>query len=337
MDRLKQSVLQHYWFTILLTLVVFGFVGVFSGPGALWSVFILALIEITFSFDNAVLNSEVLGRMAKIWRVIFLTVGIAIAVFGVRLILPLFMVSATSGDSIGSVLHMALQAPEEYEHHLLEAYPLIAAFGGTFLLMIGLHFLAEERKHKWFVRIEDPIARFGHPWIVSIGGAILGIVALGTLLRPGELRLCVAAALGAITFVLIRGASSAMESNKTLGSKKASGWMNFLYLEILDASFSFDGVVAAFAITKDVLLIAAGLGIGALFVRSITVHLLERDTLSNYRYLVHGAHYAIVTLGIILLVGTRFELPDVVTGLIGISIISLSFYHSVRANRRARG
>lgn len=332
----KKSLLQHYWLALLFTGAVFVAVFMKSGASALWPVFILAIIEITFSFDNAVLNSQILSKMSKIWRTIFLTVGIAIAVFGVRLILPLVLVAMTTGGTIGHVLDLALNNPDRYAEELHKGYPVIAAFGGTFLLMIGLRFLAEDKETMWFKAIEGPIARLNRPWSIPIAGAVITAVFLMTVLRPGDTKVAIAAAAGAIAFLVIKGISTAIESSQAGGkTSRHSGWVNFLYLELLDASFSFDGVIAAFAITKDVVLIAAGLGIGAIFVRSITVHLLENGTLNEYRYLVHGAHYAIVLLAGVLILSVHTELPEWFTGLMGVSIIAWAFWSSIRHNRRA--
>lgn len=334
MTLLKGSVLQHYWGALAATLLVLIGISMNMGVAALWPVFILAVIEITFSFDNAVLNSEVLGRMSKVWRTVFLTVGIAIAVFGVRLVLPLFLVGATSGESMGSVFDMALHHPDEYAKHLHEGYPVIAAFGGIFLLMIGLRFLAEERDVKWFRFIEHNLSRPQRPWLIPIAGGLLATSLITTVIKPGESRLVVAALAGIVVFVAIKAVSVALEKGQENKHNHKSNLVNFLYLELLDASFSFDGVVAAFAITKEVLLITAGLGIGALYVRSITVHLLERQTLQNYRYLVHGAHYAIALLGVMMLASMKVHLPEWFTGLVGIGIIAWAITSSIRHNRR---
>jgi len=109
----------------------------------------------------------------------------------------------------------------------------------------------------------------------------------------------------------------------------------FLYLEVLDASFSFDGVVGAFAITSDPIIIAIGLGIGAMFIRSLTVFLVRKGTLSEYVYLEHGALWAIGALAIILLVTIEYEVPEVVTGLIGVGFIAAALGSSIVRNRRA--
>lgn len=327
------GLLRHYWFALTATILVFVGVLLQAGPAALWPVFILAIIEITFSFDNAVLNSEVLGRMSKLWRLIFLTVGIAIAVFGVRLLMPLLLVAATTTESVGRVLDLAIHNPDVYAKHLHEGYPVIAAFGGIFLLMIGLRFLAEERDAKWVPWIEHNISRHNRPWLIPIAGALFATVVIGTIIKPHDRAVVISALLGIVVFLVVKGISVMLESKQNDHPSNRSNLVNFMYLELLDASFSFDGVIAAFAITKEVLLITAGLGIGALFVRSITVHLLESNTLATYRYLVHGAHYAIASLGVMMLLTMRFHLPEWLTGLLGITIVGLSLWSSVRHNR----
>ena len=108
----------------------------------------------------------------------------------------------------------------------------------------------------------------------------------------------------------------------------------FLYLQVLDASFSFDGVIGAFALSSNLFIIALGLGIGAMFVRSMTIMLVEKGTLAEYRYLEHGAFYAILALAAIMLLAVRFHIPETITGLIGAGLIGLSFVASTRANKR---
>jgi hypothetical protein len=110
----------------------------------------------------------------------------------------------------------------------------------------------------------------------------------------------------------------------------------FLYLEVLDASFSFDGVIGAFAITNDIFWMALGLGIGAMYVRSVTVYLVRQGTLDEYRYLEHGAHYAIGLLAVILLISIRWHIHEVITGLSGVALIGASFWSSLRANKADR-
>ena len=110
---------------------------------------------------------------------------------------------------------------------------------------------------------------------------------------------------------------------------------SFLYLEVLDASFSFDGVVGAFAITKDIVVIMIGLGIGAMLVRSFTIYLVEKGTLDEYIYLEHGAHYAIGILALIMLLSMKFHISEIVTGLIGVVFILLSLRSSIKYKKLA--
>src|SRR3546814_10825692 len=119
----------------------------------------------------------------------------------------------------------------------------------------------------------------------------------------------------------------------TTGQVAKAGFGAFLYREVLDASFSFDGVIGAFALSNNLFIIAIGLGIGAMFVRSMTIFLVRQGTLSEYRYLEHGAFYAIIALAAIMYINTFQHIPEVVTGLIGAVLIGIAFWSSVRWNR----
>ncbi|MBI5906870.1 DUF475 domain-containing protein [Candidatus Saccharibacteria bacterium] len=325
------GLLRRYGLVTGVSLLVVIAAIMFGGPSVLLPIIALAAIEITFSFDNAVLNSQVLAKMSKIWRTLFLTVGIAIAVFGVRAILPLVLVSWASDNGLSQVLDQALHHPDVYAEELKSGYPIIAAFGGVFLLMVSLMFFGERKKVNWLKSIEKPLGNFNRPWLVSVTGATIAILLVYLVLSPGSNRIALAGLLGALIFLAVKGVSGFLLSR----SKNSAhhGLIQFVYLELLDASFSFDGVVAAFAITKEVFLIVAGLGIGALYLRSMTLHLLEKGTLTNYRYLIHGAHYAILALSILLLAGIRFEVPEAVTGIIGLAIILVAFEGSRRHNK----
>lgn len=320
------SIPQIFGVSALCAAIIIAFVAVYSGLDAIFPIMVLALLEMTFSFDNAVLNSQVLSRMSRLWQQLFLTVGIAIAVFGVRLFLPIVLVAATTGNTMRKVLDLALNHPEEYAHNLEAGYPIIAAFGGVFLLMIGLRFFGENRKVRWLNTVEGPLGEFNQPWWLVAAGAVTASLAVGLFLAPGQKGPFIGAILGALSFVFIKGLGEFMVYRRLKKDKDkiSTGWHAltlFLYLELLDGSFSFDGVVAAFAITKDIVLIAAGLGIGALFVRSMTIYLLQSGTINKFRYLLHGAHYAVLMLGLLLLTSVRFHLPEMITGTVGIFII----------------
>ena len=324
--------LRSYGFATGLTVIIILSVLLFSGWHSLLPIIALAAIEITFSFENAVINSRVLAGMKRFWRTIFLTVGIAIAVFGARALLPLGLVAAAANEPLGQVLDLALHQPDLYAHQLEKAYPVIAAFGGVFLLMVGLRFFGERKKVTWLNGLEAPLGEFNQPWWVSISGATLAISVIYILLAPGDTSVAIAGALGATTFLIIKFISKLLVNRSHNTARH--GLIQFIYLELLDASFSFDSVIAAFAITKDVVLIMAGLGIGALYLRSMTVHLLREGTLTQYRYLVHGAHYAILSLAVLLMAGIKFAIPEAMTGLLGLAIILIAFESSRRHNRR---
>jgi hypothetical protein len=131
-----------------------------------------------------------------------------------------------------------------------------------------------------------------------------------------------------------KGTTAASKRGEVL---KQTGWaafITFLYLEILDASFSFDGVIGAFAITKSVILIAAGLGVGAVWVRSLTVYMVHKGTLDKYKYLEHGAHYTVGVLAATLLLGIFTHVPEGVAGLAGVTFVGSAYISSRRLNKR---
>jgi hypothetical protein len=323
---------------------------------------ILGVLEVSLSFDNAVVNATVLVRMSPFWQKIFLTIGVAIAVFGMRLLFPLLIVGITAKLSPVEAIRLALEKGDPNKHgtygYLLhQAHPAIAAFGGMFLLMIFLDFVLEEREITWLGWLERPLARIGKldqlPVVIALGALAVAAYTLGThsdTAQPERIStVLISGVLGLGTYLLVSGLDSYFEQEEdgaedleaTLEKKKAlhvvgkQAFFLFLYLEVLDASFSFDGVVGAFAITSDPIIIAIGLGIGAMFIRSLTVFLVRKGTLSEYVYLEHGALWAIGALAVILLITIEYEVPELVTGLIGVAFIGAALASSVVRNRRA--
>jgi hypothetical protein len=312
------------------------------GPwAALWIVLVLGVLEVSLSFDNAVVNASVLKHMTEFWRQMFLTVGILIAVFGMRLVFPVAIVSVASDLGVGPVIDMAINRPEEYSQALTASYPAIAAFGGMFLLLVFLNFLFdEERDLHWLGKPEEILAGMGKLDNVAIVCALIVLFAMQWVI-PETLHLTVLSAgmAGTILYIVVDSLDSVFEVEgeaESTGPAKRAGIAAFLYLEVLDASFSFDGVIGAFAITRDVVIIMLGLAIGAMFVRSMTVYLVHKGTLDEYVYLEHGAHYAIGVLAFIMLAGTVIHVPEVLTGLIGVIFIVASLYSSIR-HRKANG
>lgn len=307
-----------------------------------WIVVVLSILEVSLSFDNAVVNASVLKEMDEVWQRRFLTWGIAFAVFGMRIVFPLAIVAiAASLDPIETV-HLSLNDPQRYEELVSGAHVGIAGFGGAFLAMVGLKFFFDmEKDIHWIYRLEKWLSKFGALPAAEIALLLLAIWGISTLLTPEDaLTFLVAGILGLVTFIAVEGISAILEMREAAarasGAVIRSGLGGFLYLNILDASFSFDGVIGAFALSNNMVIIALGLSIGAMFVRSMTIHLVRKGTLAQYRFLEHGAFWAIIVLGVIMLVSAKVHIPETITGLIGAILIGLSFWWSVRLNRREK-
>lgn len=328
--------MQHFRLSFVITLLCLGGAYYWGGFTGAIIALILGVLEVSLSFDNAVVNASVLKRMDERWQFYFLTWGILIAVFGMRLLFPVLIVAAATGIDLLGVAEMALHDPTTYSHHLEASHVQIAAFGGMFLLMVFFGFLFDDGKElHWLGRFEAKLASFGKLESIEM------VIALGMLLivqanlaESIRLNVLVAGISGIVLFVVVDSLSALFENeeegeqiSKTL---RKAGLMNFLYLEVLDASFSFDGVIGAFAITQDVIIIMLGLAIGAMFVRSLTVFLVRQGTLDEYVFLEHGAHYAIGVLAGIMLLSISRQIPEIVTGLAGALLIGLSVFSSMR-------
>ena len=328
---------------------------IYGGGTGLAVVAILAVLEISLSFDNAVVNATVLVRMNPFWQKIFLTVGVAIAVFGMRLVFPLLIVGITAKLTPVQAIKLALEKGDPHKHgtygYLLhQAHPAIAAFGGIFLLLLFLDFILEEREITWLSWLERPLARIGKLDQLSVVIALGALALAAYTLAPADKvsTVLVSGVLGMATYLVVNGLGEFFDTDDEAEDEVAAGgprrralvmgkaaFFLFLYLEVLDASFSFDGVVGAFAITSDPIIIAIGLGVGAMFIRSLTVFLVRKGTLSEYVYLEHGALWAIGALAVVLLFTMRYDVPEVVTGLIGVGFIGAALISSIVSNRRA--
>ncbi|MFF3401354.1 DUF475 domain-containing protein [Streptomyces sp. NPDC002659] len=337
----------------------------YGGWTAFGIVAILSVLEISLSFDNAVVNAGILKKMSAFWQKIFLTIGVLIAVFGMRLVFPVVIVAISAKIGPIEAIDLSFNDEERYEQLVTDAHPSIAAFGGMFLLMIFLDFIFEDRDIKWLGWLERPLAKLGKIDMLSVCIALIVLlVSAMTFATQAHQHdghadkastVLLSGVAGLITYLIVGGLSGYFESRleedeereheaeeeaKKSGKQvpaiqmvgKAAFFM-FLYLEVLDASFSFDGVIGAFAITNKIVLMALGLGIGAMYVRSLTVYLVRQGTLDDYVYLEHGAHYAIGALAMILLVTIQYQISEIITGLVGVVLIAWSFWSSVRRNR----
>lgn len=327
--------MKHFIWSHLLLIIGIVAAGVYSGLPAMYTVILLCALEISLSFDNAVVNAKVLTNMEPKWQDRFITYGIPIAVFGMRFLFPISIVAIAADLSLLQTLNIAIETPEVYRMSLELNKQVIFAFGGAFLFMIFLSFFfGEDREHKWITLLEDNKLTNKLNQISHI--EVLIALSIGMLLVWYTNSTSVALAYfgGVLLHEAISSLDSLFETENSSGTVMRSGVIGFLYLEVLDASFSFDGVIGAFALTTDIFIIMIGLGVGAMYVRSLTIYLLRKGTLSEYRYLEHGAHYAIGALSIIMFGKMFFHINELLVGSIGIGFILLALGHSIWINKQ---
>jgi uncharacterized protein len=343
-------------FAVSLAVAVVGLVGgfLYGGATALALTAVLVVLEVSISFDNAVVNATILGRMSRFWQQMFLTVGVLIAVFGMRLVFPLLIVGLTASLGPIEAVRLALEkgdpdTPGTYGYLLHEAHPAIAAFGGIFLLMLFLDFVFAEREVHWLGPIERALGRIGRMGNLSVLTAIVVLAAGGFALAPENKlgTVLFSGLLGLGVYLAVKGLGDHFESrmdepaasgpSRVMKATGKAAFFLFLYLEVIDASFSFDGVVGAFAITSDPIVIAIGLGVGAFFIRSITIYLVRAGSLAKYVYLEHGAMWAIGSLAAVLIVSIATPVPEWITGALGVGFILAAMLTSARRNRRTGG
>jgi hypothetical protein len=329
--------------SIIISILALIFVYIYLGWQAALVTLALMVIEVTFSFDNAIVNAKVLNTMSAFWQHIFMTIGILVAVFGMRIIFPILVVMLSADLPWSKVLDLALNHPQEYAAALNGAHVSIASFGGMFLLMLALHFMFDKaRETLWLKRIEKPMQRIGHWWMPTLVSSILLTIVTLLPFNHHPQQTVVAGIVGIVTYLVISGLSAFFtkqhEKSEKLAGKKLlktgmAGFSAFIYLEVLDASFSLDGVIGAFAVTQNVILIAVGLGVGAVWVRSMTLYMVRHKVLHAYPYIEHGAHYTIGVLALILLLGLFFSIPEAIAGGVGVLIIIASIIASKKADK----
>ena len=337
--------MQHFRLSFALTLVLMAVAaawgysnnGVAGAMHAVWIAGVLGVLEVSLSFDNAVVNATVLKRWNPFWQKLFLTVGIIVAVFGMRLLFPLLIVAVATGLGLLDVWQMAINTPQVYSMHLTGAHAQVAAFGGAFLLLVFLNFLFDRDKQlHWLGWGERQLGRHGSEGL-AVMIALLAVFGCMGMVEPAkQFSVLSAGVIGVTVYVGVSWLSGLLEEEDTPGAgnlaMQAVGGSigGFMYLEVLDASFSFDGVIGAFAISSDVVIIMLGLAIGAMFVRSLTVYLVNKGTLDQFIFLEHGAHYAIGLLALIMFSSVRYHIPEWFTGLSGVVLIGLSLWSSMR-------
>lgn len=343
------SFLKYFWASFALTLggLILGFlVGLLTsgtleaGLNSLFITAILGILEVSLSFDNAVVNVTVLETMSLQWQRRFLTWGILIAVVGMRLILPIVVVAISGHMTPLEALRLAAFQPERYAYIMKGAHVMVAGFGGAFLLSIALKYFFDVNKSVHWIRfIERPLIKIGKMDSFDIALTLI-VCYLVSLFLPNQLLrtdFLAASIFGVITYVIVDGLGELLQPSD--GNPKAAktiaraGVAGFVYLEVLDASFSFDGVIGAFALTSNLFIITIGLGIGAVMIRSLTVYMAEKKLLTSFIFLEHGAFYAIAALAILMILSVVVPVPEWITGMLGAAFIGVAFVSSVRFNR----
>lgn len=347
---------MHYFkFAIIGAILVFTslftYVSVTAGIAAGFAVLYLAatlsVVETAVSFDNAVVNATHLHRMNAFWRKMFLTVGILVAVIGMRFYLPLQIVAVIGDLSIIESFNLAVGKPAAFASLIKQSADSVHGFGGAFLMMVALAFFVNHEKDEhWLPWIEAPLAQLGK-WSNTLKVDLIKLVettitmgaAYAVFVVTGSSEFFMAAVVGVAVFYglevvkhLIEMMDVRLQSSKI--SWIAGGLGTFIYLEILDASFSFDGVIAAFAISNNLFVIAAGLGIGALFVRSMTIMLDDTGTLRTFRFMENGAFVAIMVLAATMFVNVRYHLPEWFVAVTSVLSIGGATWHSYILDKR---
>jgi len=320
---------RHFLWPILFSLLAFGLVGYYAGLNAFILVIILSILEVTLSFDNAVVNARVLERMTPIWQRRFLTWGIAIAVFGTRFVLPILIVSVAVWASPWFVTKLAFSDPAAYGHLLEGVHGSITAFGGMFLLMVSLkYFFNKAKELHWIEQIERHLVKWGRIEAIEIALALTLLTTISFITEYDQSSVLVAGIIGLVLFIVMEGVAGSLSIESS--DVAVGGATLFIYLNILDSAFSLDGVVGAFALTTNLLIIVVGLGIGAYFVRALTLYFVKQKTLTELVYLEHGAHWAILGLAVAMLANLVVHVPEVITGLIGLCFVIFAYISSRR-------
>jgi len=286
----------------------------------------LSLFEIISSVDNAIINAEVLSTMSKRARRWFLTWGMLVAIFLVRGLLPFTIIWAFNPVlNIGQVLSAAWSSDPLVQESIHKSAPILLIAGGVFLLFLFLHWLFLEDKHMGLPRAEKFFMAKG-VWFYAVVSILLAIIAWFALQESNLMGF--GAVVGSTLFFITHGfKQNAEEQEKKMLGSVQSDISKLFFLEIIDATFSLDGVLGAFAFTLSVLLILIGNGLGALVVRQLTIAGVER--IKKYIYLKNGAMYSILVLGIIMILHSfGFDIPEYVSPLATFIIIGFFFWKS---------
>lgn len=293
---------------------------------AIFIVIGLALFETISSVDNAIINAEILSGMGKRARRWFLTWGMLIAVFVVRGVLPFVIIWAFNPSlSISQILSAAWSSDPMVQGSIEQSAPILLTAGGVFLLFLFLHWLFLEEKNVSLPRTEKFFMSKG-VWFYAAVSILLAIITWFALEKSSLMGF--GAVVGSSLFFITHGfKQNAEQQEKKLLGGAQSDISKLLFLEIIDTTFSIDGVLGAFAFTLSVPLILLGNGLGALLVRELTLRNIER--IKRYVYLKNGAMYSILVLGIIMILhGFGFNIPEWLSPVTTFIIIGYFFWKS---------
>lgn len=325
-----------FFFPTAVSFLALGAIYFFLGWEAALLATILSILEVTLSFDNAVVNAKVLRRMNAVWQKRFLTWGILVAVFGTRVFLPILIVALAAWMSPWTISLLAVHDPGRYGELLSHSHYAISSFGGAFLLMVSLKYFFDQAKEiHWLEILEKRLVSWGRIEAIEIALALSVILSVSSFVPDEQAAILTAGILGIVLFIVMEGITGALDSS--VAQVAGGGFALFLYLNVLDTAFSLDGVIGAFALSTNLAVIGTGLGIGAYFVRTLTVFLVRERTLESLVYLEHGAHWAIMGLALAMLASLVMAIPEVLIGGIGLFFVALSYWSSrkelLRANR----
>jgi uncharacterized protein len=322
-------VITAFGIPTIVTIIALAAVWYWLGITAFFTALLLVILEVTLSFDNAVVNAKVLAQMSPLWQQRFLTWGILIAVFLTRAVLPILIVSASVAASPWIVTKLAFENPVEYAHLLEGAKYAIHSFGGIFLLLVGLKYFFDERKEKhWIQVIEVHLSKWGSVEAIEIFISLVILAFTAYLLPEHSSTILFSGIIGVALFIIVQGLASAFSVKST--HVAGAGFALFVYLNILDAAFSLDSVVGAFALSTQIAVITVGLGIGAYFVRALTIYMVHHRTLHALIYIENGAHWAILGLAGAMFASLYVEVPEPITGLIGLMFVGFAYWSSVK-------
>lgn len=328
---IKKTFYKPFIFPSVVSALILVAVGYFMGFAALGTAALLVILEISLSFDNAIVNAGVLKHMSPVWRARFMTWGIVLAVFITRAVLPMLTVSASARVSPIDVAWLAVNDPVQYGVLLSSSHYVINAFGAMFLFMVGFsYFFDADKTRHWIHAVERRLSLWGSVQAIEMLIALTMLIVSAWLVPLHATEILAAGCIGILAFIVTHGLAKIFAG---LESSAKSGLALFLYLSMLDVAFSLDSVIGAFALSTNLIVILIGLGIGAYFVRTLTISMVEHGTLESLIYIEHGAHWAILGLAGVMIASLFVEVPEPVTGLIGLGFIVSAYVSSSRAAR----